>query len=139
MGLDAHAPLPNQPENYVVDDSMWQQNYSIDDCDLVQYLDSPIDIWGEGDRISYPLIENGTIPIHQSLFLLRVEGLSLYKNRFDKRRATFTYNGINYDLAVTDPRFDDIVRDENDLMGIVCVSLGEAFEGSCYKLVATIF
>ena len=46
---------------------------------------------------------------------------------------------IKYDLAVTDPSFDEITSNNTELNGIICVSLGEPFHGNCYKLVATIF
>jgi hypothetical protein len=62
-----------------------------------------------------------------------------YADSGTKRRATFTYNGVDYDLAVTSPNFDDVVHEQDDLMGILCISLGECFYDNCYKIVAAIY
>ena len=137
--LDRHAPLANQPENYVINNSVWRQNYRINDIELLKYLETPIDLWGIGDRVSYAQIQSGNVRIDQSLYLVQVENLNLYRNEYDKRRASFFYNGNNYDLAVTDPNFDRLISGEHEHKNILCISLGEEFEGNCYKLIATIF
>jgi hypothetical protein len=135
-----HAPLPNQPENYIVSDADWQQKYKIEKHEIQNYLDEPNTIWGDNDRIDYSLIENNIVSIQQSLYLVKVDHLTLYKNEEDKRRASFCYKEKNYDLSVTDPNFDNILKDNGqNLEGILCISLGENFNGYCYKIVATIF
>lgn len=139
IGVSQHAPLINQPENYIVDNSIWQQRYRIEDNELHHYLDTPEDIWGPGDRVLFSDIQNGTIVVTQSLYLVQVQNLNLHKNQFDKRRASFHYSGKDYDLAVTDPRFDAITTKNEPIIGVVCISLGGEFEGSCYKIVATVF
>jgi len=101
IGLGSHAPLPNQPENYIVDNSVWQQNYGINDNELKKYLDMPDNLWGEGDRVSYPMITHGPITINQSLYLIKVYNLHLYKNQRNKRRASFDYNNIKYNRTYT--------------------------------------
>lgn len=138
MGFAQHVPLLHQPENYLIDGNLWMQNYSIVKTDLPNHLDEPSSLWGEGDRVQHLRITQGLYRVNQSLYLVRVDGLDLYTNE-DRRRASFSYNGINYDLAVTDPQFDKIVREHTDVSGILCVSLGEEYQGYCYKLVATIF
>lgn len=139
MNFSAHAPLTHQPENYVIDRSMWRQNYKITDEELNQYLDQPNDIWGNTDRVPYASILSGGIVIEQSLFLIAVNDLNLYINQYDRRRATFSYRHITYDLAVTDPNFDRITQNNEELRNILCVSLGEEYQGNCFKLVATVF
>ncbi|EJU9538520.1 hypothetical protein N5M46_003880 [Vibrio alginolyticus] len=139
MGFAQPAPLPHQPENYLIDGEVWIQHYSFYIRQLHTLLDTPLNLWGAGDRVNHALITTGLYQIPQSLYLVQVEDLRLYHNADGKRRASFTYGGINYDLAATDPRFDDIVRDNLPASGILCVSLGEPFQGHCYKLVATIF
>ena len=138
MGFTQHVPLPHQPENYLIDDNRWMQNYSIVEADLPSYLDEPDNLWGEENRVQYAQITMRLHNVPQSLYLVRVEGLRLYNNG-DRRRVSFIYNGITYDLAVTDPKFDEIVREQHETSGIICVSLGEEYQGYCYKLVATIF
>ena len=139
MGFSQHVPLPHQPENYLIDGNLWQQNYSIGLGDLPNYLDQPVDIWGQDNRVQHALITSGFYNVPQSLYLVQVDGLSLYNTGDGKRRTSFTYNGIAYDLAVTDPKFDEIVRDNREVNQILCISLGEEYQGYCYKLVATIF
>lgn len=139
IGLAQHAPLPHQPENYLIDNTVWVQNYLFDAGQLNTLLDTPVDLWGDGNRVDHALITAGFYQVHQSLYLVQVENLRLYYIDDNKRRASFSYRGIDYDLAATDPRFDEIVRDNLPTSGILCVSLGEQYQGYCYKLVATIF
>jgi hypothetical protein len=135
-----HAPLINQPENYVISDKVWQHKYNIKANELQNYLDEPETLWGDDARIDYSLIENNIISIQQSLYLVKVDNLTLYKNENDKRRASFCYKGNSYDLSVTDTNFDNILKDNSqNLIGILCISLGENYKGFCYKIVATIF
>lgn len=138
IGLQRHVPLLNQPENYLVDSSVWRQNYSIAKSEVSKYLDNPTSLWGEGGRISYDLIKSQRMKIDQSLYLIQTDKLRLYKNENDKRRANFIYENINYDFPVTDPNFDRLLENSSNLSGILCISLGEKFEGKCYKLVATL-
>jgi hypothetical protein len=137
IGLEKHVPLANQPENYVIDNSVWKQKYRLNDDDLIKFIETPIDLWGIGDRVPYPEIQTGNVRIDQSLYLVQIENLNLYLNEYERRRASFFYNGIHYDLAVTDPNFDRVISEGHK--NILCISLGEVFEGNCYKLVATIF
>jgi len=139
MVLQASAPLVNQPENYLISDGRWQQKYVISDAELQNYLDYPADLWGFGDRVLFNLIQSGSIVIQQSLYLVKVESLRLYRNEFDKRRASFRYNMQAYDFAVTDPKFDEITQENKAVTDILCLSLGENYDGNCYKIVATIF
>lgn len=138
-----HCPLPNQPENYLVGNAEWIQQYKIEAHEVVQYLDTPETLWGIGNSVVFSDIENSTIQILQSLYLVKVDNLNLYKNTYNKRRAFFSYSGNNYDLPVTDPNFDNLFQNSQH-QSIVCVSLGEKFnpegseEYSCYKIVATI-
>lgn len=138
-----HCPLPNQPENYLVGDAEWMQRYKIEVHEVVQYLDTPQTLWGIGNSVAFSDIENGTVQILQSLYLVKVDNLNLYINTYNKRRASFDYSGINYDLPVTDPNFDNLLQNPQH-QSIVCVSLGEKFipesggDYSCYKIVATI-
>lgn len=138
MGFSQHVPLTHQPENYLIDGNVWQQHYSIGLPDLYNYLDQPNDIWGLDNRVQHSLITSGIYSVAQSLYLIQVNELRLYTED-NRRRASFTYNGIDYDLAVTDPRFDDIVENNQAVNQILCVSLGEEYQGYCYKLVAAVF
>lgn len=139
MVLASPVPLINQPENFLISDQRWVQRYKIDDNELTEFLDNPANLWGESNSVNYLDITQNRIIIDQSLYLVQVDSLQLYKNQYDKRRASFIYNGTSYDLPVTDPSFDQKANEIDDVLGVLCVSLGEEYQGSCYKLVATIF
>ncbi|MUK51498.1 dual OB domain-containing protein [Aliivibrio fischeri] len=138
MNFRSAVPLLHQPENFLISGNKWIQNYFITDDELENYLDEPENLWGTEDRVNYDCINSERIVISQSLYLVSVDDLRLYKND-TRRSASFTYNEIEYDLAVTDPKFDGIYQEHEKGTGIICVSLGEVFQGFCYKLVATIF
>lgn len=139
MGFAQHVPLPHQPENYLIDGNLWRQHYSIGLAELPNHLDGPADLWGEGNRIPHAQITQRLYVVPQSLYLVQVDNLNLYNTEDDRRRASFAYSGTNYNLAVTDPKFDEIIRGQQEVTGILCISLGEEYQGYCYKLVATIF
>ena len=139
MNFARHVPLSHQPENHLIDGNVWQQNYSIKVSELPNHLDHPNDLWGDGNRVQHAEVHLGLYNVEQSLYLVQVEQLHLYEAEEGKRRASFTYSGIDYDLAVTDPKFDEIIREGRDVCSILCISLGEEYRGYCYKLVATIF
>lgn len=137
IDFSSHCPLINQPENYLISNKVWLQRFTTLPTNLGHYLDSPISLWGQSDRVPYMLIRLGMVPVPQSLYLVKVTNLKLYINTFHKRRASFTYNSVNYDLAVTDPNFSSLII--GNLQNILCISLGENHQGSCFKLVASIF
>lgn len=138
MNFQSHAPLLHQPDNYLIDNSQWQQRFKIEDNEISQYLDTPTSLWGNYGHIPYNLITSGEVVISQSLYLIQTENLTLYTPEVNKRRACFSYNGIKYDFPVTDPNFDKITAEGKIPSGILCISLGEEFNSNCYKIVATI-
>ena len=78
MRFESHNPLPNQPENYLISDNKWVQKYSIDNCELEDYLDFPENLWGKWKSVSYDELCSGDIVINQSLYLVKVTKLNLY-------------------------------------------------------------
>ena len=141
------APLKQQPENYIISNNIWQQNYKIERENIKFFLDYPNNLWLDGisynDRVNYTLIQSENIIINQSLYLIEVEKIHIYwKNRSNfrensQRRGFFKYNNISYDLPITDPNFKNF--QEQDLENkFLCISLGEEYKGYCYKLIASI-
>ena len=132
------APLKHQPENYIISNKIWEQNYKINREDIENFLDNPNDLWLDGvsinDRVSYQLIQNGDMEITQSLYLIKVNSLQINK---EHRKAIFNYNRVNYNLSVTDPKVQYFNKDNEEFYYLV-ISLGEEFKGYCYKLVASI-
>lgn len=139
IDFTAPAPLNYQPENFLFSQEPFQQRYAINKNELVNLLDSPINLWGETDNVDPLLIAMGSITISQSLYLVRVNDLNLYLDDNSKRRASFTYNNINYNLAVTCRKFDSYVNGDDVYEGIICVSLGELFRDKHWKIIAAIY
>ena len=82
-------PLPNQPENYIVSDKLWIQEFRITRNEVKLFLDNPSALWidktTENDRISYNLIKSGKLTISQSLYLIYVEKIHKYSEVYYQR------------------------------------------------------
>ena len=139
MSFISYAPIPHQPENYIIDNFQWKQRYKIEDSEISEYLDTPNSLWGVYNKIPYSQIVSKEIIISQSLYLVKTKDLTLYKTEENRRRASFNYNGKKYNFPVTDPNFDKIMTQKISTLGLLCISLSGNFNGYCYKLVATIF
>lgn len=138
------AGLLHQPENKVFDPTfVWTQNYSIEECDLPKYLDSPADLWGNENRVDAFEIKQRRLTIDQSLYLIHVTNVHLEKDsnttNVSKRRCCFIYNGVCYNLPVTCLKFDKFIGNKFESGAILCISLGEEYNGFHYKIVAAIY
>lgn len=116
-------------------------------------MDHPNHLWidnsGKNDRtnrVNYQSIENGTIAIKQSLYLIHLNKIHIYLkdrsqwNKGPQRRGGFIYNNVEYDLSLTDPTFSEF--EEQDLTNkLVCLSLARKYkrDNFCYKITASIF
>ena len=148
---------PAQEENYMIDDRYyWTKNGVYDGC-LDDLVDSPSTLWDNGHSSYYGL--NDRVPVTavvkpiQTLYLIRPSNLTIiirtegakFGNGKKKIRANFSYNETIYEISVTDPEVERIClalgEGEYQPTGqcYVTVSLGEAWEGYYYKLVAGIF
>ena len=131
------SPLLQQPENYIISNKIWTQQYKINREEIEPFLDTPNDLWLDGisytDRVNCQLIQNNKIQITQSLYLIKVDVCQINKL---ERRAIFNYKNITYNLAVTDPNIQYTNIDQKYYY--LVISLGENFKGYCYKLVASI-
>jgi hypothetical protein len=138
MNIAHPVPLINQPENVLVEPG-WVQHYNIAPAELPLYQDRPSSLWGDGKRISQAEILFGGHIVDQSLYLVKVEDLNLYRSAENKRRVTFRYGTIEYDLPATCTNFDSILSGEAKHDNWVVASLGEAHtDGYHYKIIATI-
>lgn len=137
MNLVHSVPLKHQPENYICEPG-WVQNFRISTADLPQYEDNPDSLWGAGKRISEAEIVFGE-DINQSLYLIKVDDLFLRRTDNEKRRVSFSYNHIEYDLPSTCPRFDEVLAGDFVPSNYIVVSLGELHtDGYHYKIIAAI-
>ena len=152
-----------QPENWLIDAGQrWRSvNASYQKPGLELLREEPKSIWLQrderGDRVSPAYLKKS--PPDQSLYLIRVPSIRArfewnewdgrYKQR---RRALFTYRGVDYELNITDPEFSERYRDQFPAKGspaktftvtpangcYLCVSLAPEFNCYHYKVVATI-
>ena len=136
INFSQHAPNDYQPENYQIDNTQWIQLYN-ENVDLNNYLDAPSDIWGS----NYALTHQEAIDANSSLYLLSVNNISFYINpntdsngTRTRIRATFSYNGYQYDFPVTGSG-----GPTPNECPIFCISLGELYKGLHYKLIAAVY
>jgi len=152
--LTRPCPHAYQSENYLIDDRQWVKHGALSISALSGMVDDVPQLWinghhsqhGLNDRIPLEMAEED---ISSSLLLVRPETLVITvdagPDSLKKIRSKFTFNGVQYGLTVTDPEIETTyfnkdfgeypVSEENVY---ICVSIGEPFEGYCYKLVAGI-
>lgn len=139
FSLTRQTPLINQPENYLINTIISKQEGPyLNSNEITNYLDNPKNLWGPGDRVNYSKIVNKLTTINQSLYLIKANNVTLYKGYRKQYRAKFIYNGISYDLAVTDKQAEEFYNENKSSSRVICISLGEEYNGACYKLVAAI-
>lgn len=150
---------PNfQRENHVIDDTVyWDKVGVFDLAALAGLVDTPNALWengyhstsGRNDRVP---VTSLTAP-RQTLFLIRPQNVRItvdaegaaFGNPKRSVRACFTYNGVVYAFKVTDPAVEQFYKAKPDgeyadnNMNYFTISLGEAFNGYAYKLVAAVF
>jgi hypothetical protein len=144
LSMGNPVPLRYQPENVLIGKEPWteiqvtQSNIS---------YDTPIDLWGTGDRIKAEDIERGLVNIPQSLYYIKVKNLQFYISNRKRSRACFQYGDNVYDLGATmNPAiFQDILKGVRTHRNILTVSLAGSFfneytnQNDHYKLVAAVF
>jgi ATP-dependent DNA helicase RecQ len=150
-GPDPHS---YQSENYLMDRGSWEKEGVLPVSDLPKLCDGVEHLWVNGhhshtglnDRIPLKTVEES---VTSSLLLVKPDHLAVTVDEgarhLKKIRAKFIYNGVTYWLSVTDPLIEG--RYMNEAFGqypltrtdaYICVSIGEPYEGYCYKLVAGI-
>lgn len=161
--LKENAENPTQPENWLIDKGKWKKTGKIDSSSLFKhFIETPNDLWisdsGESDRVATDdylknNCDSSIVIIRPDEFVMKIyteyNPFKGYNQK--KRRGIFLYNGINYNLSITDPEIDkkyfnpfpgiddeakEIVMDTDKCL--LCISLTPEFQGSHYKLIATI-
>jgi hypothetical protein len=152
----SHKPKSYQPENWLLDPHYyWEREGRAVWRDLAAMVDDPAVLWqntsssgkGINDRVALEEA-NG---VGASLYLLHlaharirvyVPGAAFGET---KRRvqASFVHRGTQYSLWVTDPVIEKkYLSGPDGLFSLgecyAAISLGEPFDGFCYKLVAAI-
>lgn len=151
-----HLPTEHQHENWLLDpDYYWQKvgEYSWDD--LHRLSDSRGPLWRNGshssngmnDRIALAHLTDETT----SLKLINVTAIGLrvfapgraFGNSKRRVQGHFRFSGAEYRLWVTDPVIERhyLALDDGQYdcqQSYLTVSLGEAYDGYCYKLIAAV-
>ncbi len=156
----AVQPHPYQIENTLIDNRyLWKLAGKITWDQLKLLAEPPLRLWvswhhschGVNNRVPENLLEHD----QGSLKLIALENLvlrvgpqtSLFGNTRLKIKGSFAYAGQRYSLDVTDPIIGKYVEhkyltdgtgEHNINFALVCVSLGEVFNGYAYKLIASI-
>jgi hypothetical protein len=149
-----HRPHLYQSENYLISCAQWKWKKKLNPSLVPELCDDVPQLWingyssfrGFNDRIPYEL---ATKKISSSLVLVKAEELIVQvvegkTNCSKKCRADFSYRRNKYNLAITDPRIEEWCSTKQfgcypcRKTPYLTISIGEPFEGYCYKLVASI-
>ena len=143
-----------QRENRLIKNGVaWKRAGALSWDDLAAWLDTPKSLWSLGQSSASGLnnrVAEGSTQ-GESLYLIGVDYLHLLVGpksvapQDAKRvvRGEFLYRGARYRLAVTDPVIEQYVLGRPDNVyflpdPVLCVSLGEPFQGHYYKLIASV-
>jgi hypothetical protein len=141
VGLLRHQPEAHQPENWLVDETwVWRKLGEVEPPELEKLIDSPQVLWAAAIQDDANNRLHASADIDQSLYLIRVDGVVLSKSwRYRSIDGMFRYGRTDYRLRVTDPTTEDaFFRGAIDRLGpsLLTVSLGEPWNGYCYKFIA---
>jgi hypothetical protein len=131
--VDAPGADATQPENWLIVDDGHKWNH-VDKWNigsaLGSFVENPPNLWiqpgAKTDRVTKEFLASN--PPQQSLYLLDLRNAIITVNG-RKYRIRFTFNGLSYDLAITDPLISKIVSEQPVLMEkcLACISLAPAF------------
>jgi hypothetical protein len=157
--LIKHQPHHYQQENHLIDDGFyWEKEGAVRVDELCSMVDNiPNEMWVNGyssyNGINDRIPEDVANSLESSLLLVQPDTLAIsvsvegaeFGGGKRKVRAIFSVNDHQYKLAVTDPKIESkYLKKEDGRYDIdaskvyICVSIGEPYNGYCYKLVASI-
>lgn len=154
LRLVEHRPYEFQRENWLLDPrGYWLRQGRIAWADLRLLEQRPARLWMNSEDSTRKGL-NDRVPVdrqdavRQSLHLIRVDALTIsvdpaYADHGLDVRAEFRYAGSSYILKVTDSVYEEKFRARGAgryrlAESFLTVSLGEAFNGYLYKMVAAI-
>jgi len=156
MAVPLTTPDPHsyQTENYIVDTGQWIRKHQFPLSDLSRLCDPVDSLWINGYQSNNGL--NDRMPeetvkerIRSSLLFIRPGEVSIVveegPNLLKRVRSRFTFVGAEYWLSVTDPVIENryFPKDVgqypiNKTNLYLTISIGEPYDGYCYKLVAAV-
>ncbi|MBM3861628.1 MAG: hypothetical protein FJ395_18550 [Verrucomicrobia bacterium] len=164
MPIDSAVPLPDQPENWLIEPSLpWRRVGTLDWLQAAALVDRPRQVWDEGQgwrRVTQGYVPRMSQPA--SLYLIKPEEIVNIEvwtgpNPFEPppsvkrhRQAMIRYGGLVHEFDITDPSFADRYYPNFPAVGtgrrkialrapsetLVCVSVTPEYKGHQYKLVA---
>jgi len=152
--LSRHDPHSYQTENHIVDKGLWIRKQQLPLSFLPKLCDQVDSLWingyhsrnGLNDRIPEETVKER---VRSSLLFIKPDKASITveegPNLLKRVRSRFRFAGEEYWLSVTDPVIENGYFGEetgqypiNKKDIYFTVSIGEPYEGYCYKLVAGI-
>src|SRR5579885_3349784 len=116
ISMIAPVPRVHQTENHMIDAEVyWTKVGELAWDDVTALLDTPASLWGNGDSTYHGrndrMTQAAASAFQNSLLLIEPENLVMrvltpgtaFGNPKRRVRAEFTYQGVPYDLMVTDP------------------------------------
>lgn len=157
LELRRQYPQYNQPENWIIAGTDWELLTSEMSNPQLLALNTVLQRSGSvimDSRLKIPKHELKEEPILNSLTVLHPRNPEFFIKKDSgtkKPRVSFTFDENEYSLPITDPAWRrraetqgvdslptaDSIPDSDTL--VFTISLGEAFEGFCYKIVANVF
>lgn len=159
IGVARPRPQPNQPENWVIDETPWQLVRRPADAAAWSVVNAAIvrgpELLG-GTALALPYAAMQSQPAPHSLAVIRPTRPILFVSARENRRRLklrFQLRGAEYDLYVTDPDWEQAVADwrpgeypwwkivRGGRTPLVTISLTEPCgdQQQCHKIVATIW
>jgi len=159
VGLAGPRPLPHQPENWLIDDTLWRPVERPAPVKYAPLLAAAISrdellLGSPGGKVPAEHFVNH--PAANSLALIQPAGIRWHNlppitEVKPRPRVAFRLGNSRYDLPLTDPAYaktlnmlgegDHPARDlwipENRKL-LFTISFSEPYEGACYKLVAAV-
>ncbi|MYJ35634.1 MAG: hypothetical protein F4071_06815 [Acidimicrobiaceae bacterium] len=144
VGVTQPEPRLHQPENWVITGKRWKLVETRNLDDIQDFLDGALtdepELFGTtSNKVAWSRIQRrGT---DSSLALVKAKNPTFGWNphKPSQRRAKFVYRGFTYDLPITF-EFDLPPTGEQEHRSAstwyFTISLGEPYEGSCFKLIA---
>jgi len=162
--VSGNANNPTQPENWRLrTDKKWKKTGKIELKSVFDdFIERPLNLWKgdwcQPDRIDTAgYLDNGfnasICIIKPAFFVMKIfTTYNEFEGRMQKRRrGIFSYNGVTYNLAITDPNMDKkyfrpFPRNNDGVKQItlnpekclLCISLAPEFKGYHYKLIAKV-
>ena len=156
LRIPMFEPRPNgfQNENHLIDNGYyWVKEGVFAKQNLPHYCKEPNPLWVNGfhstNGINDRIPEMRASQLTNSLVLIEPRQLTIviipgYKRGQLQTRGEFCVAGETYNLGVTDPAIEYTYslrgtgRYTCQQRSVACISIGEPFDGFCYKLVASI-